>query len=62
MGRTGVVERHPERRGEARRLTDSGLFRKLAAGPLVELLWAVGLIVSLGVVSIGVSALLKTMI
>lgn len=54
MGRTGVVERRSERGGDsARRL-------KPAAGPLVELLWAVGLVVSLGVVSVAVWALLNT--
>ncbi len=53
MWRTGLVERHSARR------TEHPALRLLAAGVLLELLWAVGLVVMLGVVSVVLWAVLN---
>ena len=53
MWRTGLVERHPARH------TDHPALRLFAAGVLLELLWALGLVVMLGVVSVVLWAVLN---
>ena len=46
MWRTGLFEHHPARHA------DHPALRLLAAGVLLELLWAIGLVVMLAVVSV----------
>ena len=53
MWRTGPFEHHPARH------TDHPALKLLAAGVLFELLWAVGLVVMLGVVSVILWAVLN---
>jgi hypothetical protein len=53
MWRTGLFERHPVRH------TDHPALRLLAAGVLLEILWAVGLVVVLGLVSVILWAVLN---
>jgi hypothetical protein len=60
MGKTGVFDRAGESRNDGGARPEHPVLRTLKVGALVELLWALGLLLMLGVISVTLAALLHT--